>query len=258
MQQTVDSPSYFILSGFLAFFLFFLFLFAFVYMIFSVKTAPVYAFEKKNYITISLEMNSMQKRTEKKVAKQHLKQKPKQKFEKLKQKARSEVEDVSENIDVDSLFNNVWTKKIDTKTKKRQKIDVKRIAEIQKKVEILNNQKSGENNTKQSYVDNQGEKTAKTTSAGEEVNEYLAKIHAIVYEHFFPPPNSEGEQIKAVIELSPLGKVTDFRILNYSASQALNDEADQIKKRLRGVLFPRNPNAKTARVIVILKPENKE
>ena len=64
--------------------------------------------------------------------------------------------------------------------------------------------------------------------------------------------------MRAVIELSPLGKVLDFRILDYSASDALNKEADKIKSRIQNIIFPKNPDNETARVLVVLKPEAKE
>jgi protein TonB len=74
-------------------------------------------------------------------------------------------------------------------------------------------------------------------SSGSEVNEYLAKIQAIVYQHFNVPPNTQGQSAKAVIELDALGRMTDFRVLSYSSSEALNKEVDKIKERLKNVVF---------------------
>ena len=88
------------------------------------------------------------------------------------------------------------------------------------------------------------------TSTGEEVDEYLAKIQALVYEHFVPPKNSEGNTVKVVIELSAIGKVLDFRILNYSSSRALNEECDRMKERLMSVVFPVNPKNSSASTII--------
>ncbi len=89
-------------------------------------------------------------------------------------------------------------------------------------------------------------------STANAVNEYLAKIQALVYENFVPPPNSQGHTVKAVIELSAIGKVMDFRILTYSANSSLNDECDKIRDRLIGVLFPANPQNKSGSYIVML------
>jgi len=91
------------------------------------------------------------------------------------------------------------------------------------------------------------------TSSGSEVNEYLAKIQALVYKYFNVPPNSEGYSVMAYIELNSIGKVMDFRILNYSANDALNSEVDKIKNRLKSVVFPINPQNRSFNTKVILK-----
>ena len=217
-------------------------------MLFVEKKLHTYGLTKKKYISISLKSIPVQSR--------HSQQKSVQqpKTEKKLQKKRDSVDTVSEDVDVDSLFNNVWTKKVDTHTKAKRRVDAKRIAEIEKSIT------APELTTEESKrgVHSQKSKSAKAASSAEEVNEYSAKIHAIVYDHFYPPPNSEGEQVKAVIELSPLGKVLDFRILNYSASEALNEEADRIKERIKNTVFPKNPDNERARIVIILKPEAKE
>ena len=97
----------------------------------------------------------------------------------------------------------------------------------------------------------QSDKNAKASS-GDEVNEYLAKINALVYQYFHPPENSQGHSVKALIEISAIGKVKDFRILNYSSNENLNIECEKIKSRLMSVVFPRNPQSKSSRTIVIL------
>ena len=94
-----------------------------------------------------------------------------------------------------------------------------------------------------------------SASTAKEVNEYLAKIQAIVYRYFTVPPNSEGNSVKSVIEINAFGKMSDFRILKYSNNSALNDEVDKIKERLLNVNFPINPQHKSSRTIVILISE---
>ena len=95
-------------------------------------------------------------------------------------------------------------------------------------------------------------KQTRQNSTADEVNEYLARIQAIVYSHFRVPVNSEGNSVKTVIELNTLGKVLDFRVLNYSPNEALNAEADKIRERLIYITFPKNPEKKSSRTIVIL------
>ncbi len=221
-----------------------------MHLLFVEKKLHTYGLTEKKYISISLK--DVPVSTKHSSARNVRRQKPIKKI----QKKRDSVDSVNENVDVDSLFNNIWTKKVDTHTKKNRKVDAKRIAEIEKSIsapDVVDNET-------QKSISHRNDKKTKPVSASsaEEVNEYSAKIHAIVYDHFFPPPNSEGEQVRAVIELSPLGKMLDFRILNYSGSETLNEEADKIRERLKGIVFPKNPAKEKGRIVIILKPEVKE
>ena len=194
-----------------------------------------YALKKDKYISISLELSPA-----------------KSKASKPKPQAVVKTQEVSQDIDVNDLFSDVWTKKI-TKTKPKAKNN-RRIDAIQKKIDTTE-QNQVESLT-QKFQDLEEVKTDKdnaSASTASEVNEYLAKIQAIVYRHFHVPKNSQGYSVKAVIELNALGKVTDFRILSYSAHDALNLEVDKIKSRLQKVIFPMSPNKKSSRTIVILK-----
>ena len=247
-----DKRRLFYISGFFSLLLFSLLFSLFLYLLFKPKKVQIYGLTKKNYISISLNQTSTK-------AKKQLKKavsRPKvSKQKKQVKKKRDSVDSVDDEIDVDSLFNNIWTKKVDTRLPKRRKLDAKRIAEIEK---TLNSPQSLHTASKSKNVRNEKKKSTQAVSSGEEVNEYSAKIHAIVYDNFFPPKNSEGEQVKAVIELSALGKVLDFRIITYSGNEMLNEEVDRIKERIKNIIFPKNPSNKSARIIVILKPEAKE
>ncbi len=249
LQPTVDNGRYFAIAGVLSFVMFFAFLGAFFYLLFYSQELKSYGLEKKTYISISLESVPLQYLPQK--------EKPLHKKKTKKKSKRKSVDVVNEDIDVDSLFDNVWTKKVDTKRKPRPKVDARRIQEIQKSIAledlIASNGKKREKTSKEGK-----NQEKKATSSGDEVNQYLAKIHAIVYEYFIPPANTQGYVVRAVIELSPLGKVLDFRINDYSGSEALNEEAKRVKERVKNVMFPKNPENETARIIVILKPEEKE
>ena len=249
MQQMANDRKYFLLGGVFSCMLFLLFLSLFVIFLFQKKNSVTYGLEKKKYISVSLVTAPKQQNGAKKqVKKAHKKKKTIQ---------RKQVDAIQSDVDIDSLFNNVWTKKIHTKTKPKPKIDAKRIAEIQKSVAISD--AMGMENKKGTAKGKKAQsKVREKTSSGEEVNEYLAKIHSRIYEHFFPPQNSEGNVVEAVIELSPLGKVVDFRILHYSSSEALNNEADEIKNRIKTVIFPKSPSHTTQRVVIKLIPEYKE
>ena len=196
-------------------------------MLFSSKISS-YALKKDNYISISMDTIKIPKKKIKKKVKTPI-VKP----------AEPEVVAPEPEVDIADLFNNVKTKQIKKKPKKK----VRKIDELQnrpKSAKVLESQNR--------ELDNE----TKESSSGNEVNEYLAKIQALVYRYFEPPLSSQGHSVKAVIELSAIGKVIDFRILTYSNNQALNDECDRIKSRLKSVLFPINPNNKTDIYTVIL------
>ena len=165
---------------------------------------------------------------------------------------QSTSKSVSQDIDVNDLFSNVWTQKIKPQNKPK-KVNSKRIQDIAKKVKTA--QKNQVNSIAQKIENldvQESQKNGSQASSADEVNEYLAKIQAIVYQHFNVPPNSAGNSVKTVIELDPLGHMKDFRILTYSANEALNAEADRIKERLQNVIFPKNPQNRSSRTIVVL------
>lgn len=205
-------------------------------MMFSASKITTYALQKDKFISVSIDIpETATKKAKKSVTpteESHVATKPK-------------------DVDIGNLFSEVWTKDINKEQEKKKKFDNNRMLEIQKKLETKEDKKVESVLEKVNKID--AEKKASEdnpTSTGEEVNEYLAKIQAIVYKHFFPPKNSEGNTVQAVIELSAIGKVIDFRILTYSSNKALNQEADRIKTRLSGVLFPVNPDNKRSSTIV--------
>ncbi len=195
-------------------------------MLFSPKINS-FALKKDDYISISMDIIEIPKQKKKKNIVTPVKM------------PEPEVAEVEPEVDISDLFSNVKTQKIKKKTKKK----VHRIQELQNRPK---NTKS--ENNKNSAKDSE----TKETSSGNEVNEYLAKIQALVYRYFEPPVNSQGHSVKAVIVLSAIGKVIDFRILTYSNNQALNDECDNIKSRLKSVLFPINPKNIQGKYTVIL------
>lgn len=205
-------------------------------MLFSSPEIKNYAMKKDNYISVSLEMVSVETKT----------------MQKDTIVPKEEVQEVSQSkeIDIDDLFSDVWTKDVQVK-KQEKKVDNKRLQLIQKKIKTKAQKSVKSAPANEQINDAQvSSDENKKSSSGDEVNEYLAKIQAIVYKHFYPPENSEGHTVKAVIELSALGRVLDFRILTYSSNTHLNEECNRIKSRLMGVLFPVNPDNKSFATIV--------
>ncbi len=208
-------------------------------MMFTPSKIDSFAFHKDNYISISLETPKLEVKSVKKIEKAAVEEKV--------------VDTLNENIDVNNLFSDVWTKKITQKIKPKREVNSKRLSEIQKKIKIT---KKNDVKSLSKIVNNleavKRTNEKKSSSTAQQVNEYLAKIQAIVYQHFHVPQNSEGSSVKTVIELNALGKVIDFRILRYSNNDALNSEADRMAERLKYVVFPKNPQNRSSRTIVTL------
>ena len=228
----------FYISGFISLSLFTFFLAIFIYMMVRPSDIQSFALTKDNYISISMDIQPKLIQS----AKKSVKQTP----------TESAVSETLQDVDVNDLFSDVWTKKIQKKKVKPK--ESKRIIDIQKKI------KTTEANSVESISDKindlentkSNEKNSQSSTANE-VNEYLAKIQALVYRYFHVPPNSEGHSVIAYIELNSIGKVLDFRILTYSGNEALNAEVDKIKNRLKSVVFPINPQNKSFSTKVILR-----
>ncbi len=230
---------YFYISGLLSFSLFTLVILLFIMLLFKPSKSNTFGLKKENYISISLEVPKIVSS----------KQKKQVKMAKVSESVESEIE----NIDVNNLFSDVWTKKITAKKEKPKPQNTRRILEIQKQLKTTHSNKVDSIAEKVNNLDSVKTKSeSDTTSTANQVNEYLAKIQAIVYQYFHVPPNSAGNSVKTVIELNALGKVLDFRVLSYSANDRLNAEVDKIKERIRHVVFPVNPQNSSSRTVVIL------
>ena len=199
-------------------------------MMVSSETNNIFALKKDNYISVSVDISIKQaKKTITSSSEAVIKE--------------SIVENKEKNLNIDSLFSEVWTKTIkETKTVPK-KINNRLLQEIKQQT------KTAENNEVKSVSEifkdvhtKEISQESSSESTAFEVNKYLAKIQALVYKYFFPPSSSEGNTVQAVIQLSAIGKVKDFRILSYSSNEALNSECDKIKNRLINIVFPKNPD----------------
>ena len=231
-----DNNYYFYLSGLISLSIFLLTISSFAYMMFSQNKINSYALKKDDYLSISLDMViSSPKNNSATVQNQDL-----------------TIPNQEENLDIDDLFSDVSTKEI--KKAKPKKIDNKRYNEIIKKVKIVRKKDVASISDKiksieSSELTKNSNNKASTNSTASEVNEYLAKIQATIYNHFKPPQNTQGKYAEVVIELSSIGKMIDFRILKSSDNVSFNDEVKKIKKRLQHVVFPKNPNNENYRLI---------
>ena len=214
-----------------------------------------YALQKDDVISVSINMAKVEAPSEKKkidtpVEKKEIKDTP---VEKEPQK-ESVTKTEKKEINFDNLFSQVKTKSTkETKEPIKEEQDKRVTQELSKKTAPSEVTKTESLTSKIEKIksQNKSDKESKS-STGSEVNEYLAKIQALVYEHFLPPENTQGKVAKAVIELDAFGKVIDFRILTYSDNDAFNGECDKIKGRLKNLLFPKNPDNKSGVYVINL------
>jgi len=264
-----NQDNYFYASGFLSLSIFFIFIFSFFLFLFNKTETKTYALNKDNFVSISLDSvpsktkPSKQKTQktkseptppapDKSVESKPTPPKPAQKVE--SKPTPQKPTETTETVDVNDLFSNVATKKVIQKESKPT--DSKRISQIQQQIKGAesNNVKSvSKSQSKSQEADSQ--KDSPSASTASEVNEYIAKIQAIIYQNYHVPANTHGNSVKVVVELNAFGKLIDFRILNYSNNSELNAEADKIKDRLRNIVFPMNPDKKSFRTIVILESQ---
>ncbi len=232
----VENRSFFILSGAISLSFFIIILATFFYMMFAVIDTKTYALTKDNFVSISVTAPKVQTKQDNKKVVTPVEE----------SKTTPEVKEV----DVGSLFSAVATQDI-VKTKKVvEKTEEKRKQDVQKRPQPKQQNEIDALMQKINNIDAVKDEESNPTSTGDEVDEYIAKIQALVYEHFLPPKNSQGNTVKVVIELSAIGKVIDFRILTYSSVSALNEECDRIKDRLKNVVFPVNPKNKSGSYII--------
>lgn len=157
--------------------------------------------------------------------------------------------------DVSSLFSDVWTKKISPKAEQEKKSDAKRLSAIERRIKTTETKKSDVASKKVKELElvrPSAEVVGKSGSSASEVNEYLARIQAFVYERFYPPVNSEGNSAKIRIWLDASGRLSDYRLMAGSGSDAFNDEVSRLEERLKTVSFPKNPDGRSIVIDIIL------
>jgi protein TonB len=243
---------YFYLSGLISLSLFALFLVLFVIILLQQEKLKQFALKKDNYISVSINTPLVTKKTLKKSKKSKptppkpkvKKEEPKPPIEKPAEQKKPQV--VNKNIS--DLFASVKTQKISHKSNKKPVIDKKLLSKLSKKTA----KKSITQNSAAASLMKKIEIESQSASTSPDVNEYLAKIQAIIYEHFFPPMNSEGLSAIVSIRFDSIGKIISYRVLNYSGNDLFDREVDMLESRLRALTFASHPEGKSESVKIIL------
>ncbi len=254
----VRNNSLFYLSGFISFLLFFSVLFLFAYMVIINESPKSFALKKDNYIKISVDL------TENKPLKKQKKQVKKKQENILVEKSKPKLKEkpLATPADFSSLFSNVKAQKIVYKkqTPKKQKIDTAQMKQIQKRIKTSTKKRDSiaskaiESLEISKSSDNDTTKSASTAS---EINELAAKITEIIYSRFLVDTSMLGNIVTIRISIDSSGKLTRYRIMQTSASEALNEEAMRLKERLLHVTFPITKDYKPYSLKFNLIPEDK-
>lgn len=243
---------YFYLSGAISLGLFFSTLILFASVLVNSQSVKSYAMTKANYISVSLTNVPLQKSS------RDLTEKPAMTI-KEPAAAQKPAEAPKVTEDVSTLFDDVWTqdvtaKKVTTKTP----TDTKRLGAIEKRIKTS---KKGESSSASEKI--KSLKLARpsvavvgsSASTASEVNEYYAKIQAIIYNHFYPPVNSEGSSSKVYLSFDAAGQVVRSRVLVGSGNSLFDSEVDALLQRIGSVAFPKPPKGEAFEVQIILTAE---
>jgi len=234
------NKQYFIGSGLVALVIFFMAGSLFIYILFFSRKISTYALTKNKAISVSIIL-------------------PKKKVHgNAKKRSINPTAHVINSLkpqpSIQSLFSNVWTKSLHTKrTKSDKKLDNKIIQALSKKLS-LNKNKTNLKLMHQTVVIHKAVNNNKalTTSSGQKVNKYKAKITAIVYNHFIPPANTQGQTAQVLLRLGANGMLLSYKVLVYSGNEMFNDEINRLQGVLMNVIFPKNPKGITSEYIVNL------
>lgn len=244
---------YFLLSGAMSLGIFFGTVILFASVLLHHDSIKSFALNKADYISVSIAM-PLQKKSSKPAEKPALVPQTKPA---ASEPPAAAVPQVTE--DVSTLFDNVWTQDVTAKKSvKKKPIDTKRLSAIEKRIKTTKSTKSTEATEKIKSLElarPSVEVVGSSASAAAEVNEYYAKIQAIIYDHFYPPANSEGSSAKVYLSIDAAGRVVSNRILVNSGNAFFDEEVEALMRRIGGIAFPKPPKGEALEIQIILTAE---
>ncbi len=248
----------FYVSGAISFGIFFLTLVLFASVLFNYDAVKSFAMSKQEYVAVSLVTVPLQKqptKAEKTPEPVKIPEPPKE-----PETEEELITSPEAYKDASTLFDTVWTQDISQKKRPEKKpvVDAKRISAIEKRINTV--QKKERSSASEAISSLKLAKPSvsvegSTSSAGAEVDEYYAKIQAIVYNQFLPPENTQGNTAKVYLRLNGSGRVQDARVLISSGQPLFDQEVAALLQRLRSVTFPASPDGGPIELKIILTAE---
>jgi protein TonB len=235
----LNQERYFFLSGLISitFFVVLLFLVGFS-LIISPKIEQ-FALTKSQFISVSIEIN------DKKVTE---KSEPEPQVSSSKPISEPVIEEPTvkpKSIpEISDLFSKVKPEKIEKKPREEAKRN-EQLNALEK--ELLTHKEASRFTDKVNKVDlvkPSIKMIVQGGSTGPLVNEYHAKIQALVYTYFRPPAGTAGEVARVRMNISASGKLIGYKVISYSGNSPFNSEVDWLKDRLNSIRFPDHPDGK--------------
>ncbi|MDD2950286.1 MAG: TonB C-terminal domain-containing protein [Sulfuricurvum sp.] len=230
---------YFFLSGLISISLFVFLLFLAAYnLIFSPK-AEQFAMTKSEFISVSLAVTNTK-------SEDHSEPTPQVKVQKTEPEREPEkpIAQPEKTPDISDLFAQVKPQK----TIKKPLEDSKQNEQLNKlEKELLTHKDTPRFSDKVNKVElakPSVKMVVQGGSSGPIVNEYHAKIQALVYTNFHPPAGSAGAVARVRMNISGSGKLISYRVLSYSGNSSFNSEVDWLRDRLSAIRFPDHPEGK--------------
>jgi protein TonB len=242
--MSFNQDRYFFLSGLISITLFLVLLFISAYSLVLSPAIEQFSMKKSEYVSVSL--------MESTIAEVQTISEPlaaPDEPEPAEEKPTVEEEEIPE---ISDLFSQVKVEKTPKKTREESK-HREELNALEK--EILEQKDSPRFSDKVSKVDLAKPSVKMVTqggSSGPLVNEYHAKIQALVYTYFRPPAGTAGEAARVRMSISASGKLISYKVISYSGSRSFNSEVEWLKDRLVSVRFPEHPEGKEAILEFIL------
>lgn len=160
----------------------------------------------------------------------------------------------SQNVpDISDLFSRVKPQKtVKKENDSAQKLEALTAFERQMSVRAQSTPRLAEKVKNTALVTPSVKIVASGGSSGPLVNEYHAKIQALIYANYYPPSGSQGQSARVKIYIDASGKLSAYRVIVYSGNDPFNREVDGLSDRLRGVVFPPHPEGKNTVLEIIL------
>jgi len=244
-----NDERYFYISGAISFFIFALLILLFGLTLLQTTTIQNVAMVQSDTISVSLDINNKPAVDPQPAVIETLPESVEE--EPVQEEAKTSSEPIPE---ISDLFSSVKAPDESKKKKEDQKKRDESLQNLEKQIlERQKNQQQFSDKVKSlELVQPSIKMVAAGGSTGPVVNEYHAKIQALVYTAFHPSTGTQGSVSRVKMVISADGRLITYKVLSYSSNNSFNSETDWLKERLKKIIFPPHPEGKDAVLEFIL------